>query len=235
MARRSDGRTRHRPAWSPGTAGRAGESPVLRVRRLLVLLVHRATPVLQVPPALPVPREIRVLLVALVLRGALALPDPPARRGCQGLRASRGRRTGGPELAGRLVGLDRLRGRRLGGLPGSSWFASGNPPVGEGPPAPSVHWQVLAAQGPQGIQGPVGPQGIPGTQGGPAPRVPPGRAGATGSRVRREIPVPPGQPHRRGPQGPEGPQGSQGIQGIQGPRRLHQHLQVQGPYRCHQR
>lgn len=56
----------------------------------------------------------------------------------------------------------------------SSWFASGNPPVGEIPSESSTYWFPLAlqgatgatgAQGPQGETGATGPQGIQGIQG----------------------------------------------------------------------
>jgi hypothetical protein len=53
----------------------------------------------------------------------------------------------------------------------SSWFASGNPPVGEVPSVSSTYWFPLAlhgatgAQGPQGVQGVQGIQGIQGIQG----------------------------------------------------------------------
>lgn len=42
---------------------------------------------------------------------------------------------------------------------GASWFAAGNPPIGEIPSEPSTFWFPLALQGatgPQGIQGPPG-------------------------------------------------------------------------------
>ena len=62
---------------------------------------------------------------------------------------------------------------------GSSWFASGDPTVGEEPTLSAVHWMPLAlegAQGPQGVQGPQGPQGPQGIQG---PQGPAGPAGTT--------------------------------------------------------
>jgi hypothetical protein len=49
---------------------------------------------------------------------------------------------------------------------GASWFASGNPPVGEIPSLTSTYWFPLALQGatgPQGIQGIQGIQGDPGS------------------------------------------------------------------------
>lgn len=49
----------------------------------------------------------------------------------------------------------------------SSWFASGDPTVGEIPEIGAVHWMPLALQGAQGIQGIQGPQGIQGEQGPP--------------------------------------------------------------------
>ena len=58
------------------------------------------------------------------------------------------------------------------GYDGSSWFASGNPPVGEVPSVSSSYWQLLTSEGAPGIQGPQGLQGIQGV---------PGATGATGS------------------------------------------------------
>ena len=49
----------------------------------------------------------------------------------------------------------------------SSWFASGNPTVGEEPTLSAVHWFPLALQGATGPQGPQGIQGIQGIQGPP--------------------------------------------------------------------
>jgi hypothetical protein len=48
---------------------------------------------------------------------------------------------------------------------GASWFASGDPVLGEEPTDLSVHWYPLALQGIQGIQGEQGIQGIQGEQG----------------------------------------------------------------------
>lgn len=51
---------------------------------------------------------------------------------------------------------------------GASWFASGDPTVGEEPTEAATHWQPLAlqgAQGPQGDQGIQGPKGDTGTAG----------------------------------------------------------------------
>ncbi len=77
----------------------------------------------------------------------------------------------------------------------SSWFAAGNPTVGEVPEIGAVHWMPLALQGATGATGPMGPQGIQGIQ---------GETGATGATGPQGI------------QGETGPQGPQGIQGIQG-------------------
>lgn len=71
----------------------------------------------------------------------------------------------------------------------SSWFASGNPTVGEVPEIGSTHWMPLALQGATGATGSTGPQGIQGIQ------------GVTGNT---------------GPKGDTGNTGPQGIQGIQG-------------------
>ena len=69
---------------------------------------------------------------------------------------------------------------------GSSWFATGNPTVGEVPSVSSPNWQAMALQGARGEKG---EQGIPGPQG-----------------LRGDT----------GPQGPQGLQGVQGIQGERG-------------------
>lgn len=52
----------------------------------------------------------------------------------------------------------------------ASWFASGNPTLGEVPSAESLHWFPLALQGATGATGPQGPQGETGPIGpqGPA-------------------------------------------------------------------
>jgi hypothetical protein len=50
---------------------------------------------------------------------------------------------------------------------GASWFASGNPTVGEVPEVGATHWMPLALQGATGATGATGPQGIQGIQGEP--------------------------------------------------------------------
>lgn len=80
---------------------------------------------------------------------------------------------------------------------GASYFASGDPVVGEVPSVEAEHWQPLAlrgatgAQGPQGAQGPTGetgpqgatgPQGIQGPTGATGPTGPTGATGATGAK-----------------------------------------------------
>lgn len=60
---------------------------------------------------------------------------------------------------------------------GASWFASGDPLVGEEPSDLSIHWFPLALQGAQGIQGPKGDQGIQGEIG---PQGPKGDQGIQG-------------------------------------------------------
>lgn len=54
---------------------------------------------------------------------------------------------------------------------GASWFASGNPTVGEEPTESATHWYPLAIQGATGATGAQGPQGEQGIQGetGPQP------------------------------------------------------------------
>lgn len=72
----------------------------------------------------------------------------------------------------------------------SSWFASGNPPVGEVPSLSSTYWFPLALQGATGATGPQGIQGETGPQGPTGPAGPTGATGATG---------------------PQGPQGESGV------------------------
>jgi hypothetical protein len=50
---------------------------------------------------------------------------------------------------------------------GASWFASGDPTVGEEPTLSATHWMPLALQGATGATGSQGPQGIQGEQGEP--------------------------------------------------------------------
>jgi hypothetical protein len=48
---------------------------------------------------------------------------------------------------------------------GASWFAAGDPPVGDTPSESSLYWFPLALQGATGATGPQGPQGEVGPQG----------------------------------------------------------------------
>lgn len=121
---------------------------------------------------------------------------------------------------------------------GASWFASGDPTVGEIPSESSTHWFPLALQGatgatgpqgPQGDTGPQGPQGIQGEQGiqgiqgETGPQGPQGDQGPDGNSA-YDVAVLDGFVGTEsewlaslvGPQGPQGIQGEQGIQGIQG-------------------
>ncbi|MFY9240734.1 MAG: hypothetical protein WAO78_18020 [Roseovarius sp.] len=90
---------------------------------------------------------------------------------------------------------------------GASWFASGDPDIGDEPSEESLFWYPLALQGAtgpqgiQGIQGETGPQGIQGETG------PQGIQGETGPQGVQGI---------QGETGLQGIQGEQGIQGIQG-------------------
>jgi hypothetical protein len=63
---------------------------------------------------------------------------------------------------------------------GASWFAEGNPPVGEEPATLSTYWFPLALQGIQGEQGPTGPTGAAGAAGATGSQGPTGPTGATG-------------------------------------------------------
>lgn len=80
----------------------------------------------------------------------------------------------------------------------SSWFASGDPTVGEEPTLSATHWMPLALQG---ATGPTGATGATGPQG------PKGDTGDTGPQGIQGI---------QGVQGETGPQGPQGIQGEPG-------------------
>lgn len=70
---------------------------------------------------------------------------------------------------------------------GASWFASGDPDVGDEPSEESLFWYPLALQGAtgpqgiQGIQGATGPQGIQGEQGIQGIQGIQGETGATGA------------------------------------------------------
>ena len=60
---------------------------------------------------------------------------------------------------------------------GASWFAAGDPPVGDVPSESSLYWFPLALQGATGATGPQGPQGIQGIQGEIGPQGPIGPQG----------------------------------------------------------
>jgi hypothetical protein len=80
---------------------------------------------------------------------------------------------------------------------GASWFAEGNPPVGEEPATASTYWFPLALQGIQGEVGPTGPTGATGAQGNAGPTGPQGIQGEIGPT---------------GPSGgPTGPTGENGV------------------------
>lgn len=87
---------------------------------------------------------------------------------------------------------------------GASWFASGDPDVGDEPSEVSSFWYPLAlqgatgSQGVQGVQGTTGSQGIQGDQG------------------------------IQGEQGVQGIQGDQGIQGVQGDQGIQGEQGIQG-------
>ena len=100
---------------------------------------------------------------------------------------------------------------------GASWFASGNPSLGEEPTSESTHWFPLALQGAQGIQGPQGVKGDTGAQGPQGIQGPQGVKGDTGAQGPQGIQGPQGETGPQGPQGVKGDTGAQGPQGIQGP------------------
>lgn len=62
---------------------------------------------------------------------------------------------------------------------GASWFAAGDPPVGDVPSESSLYWFPLALQGATGPTGPQGPQGETGATG---PQGATGDTGATGPK-----------------------------------------------------
>ena len=64
---------------------------------------------------------------------------------------------------------------------GASWFAAGDPPVGDVPSESSLYWFPLALQGATGATGPQGPQGIQGETGPQGPQGVQGETGATGA------------------------------------------------------
>jgi hypothetical protein len=84
---------------------------------------------------------------------------------------------------------------------GASWFASGNPPVGDEPNETSLYWFPLALQGATGATGPKGDTGDTGPKGDTGDTGPKGDTGDTGPK---------------GDTGDTGPQGEQGIQGAPG-------------------
>lgn len=87
----------------------------------------------------------------------------------------------------------------------SSWFASGDPTVGEVPSITATHWYPLALQGATGLTGPVGPANE-----------------LTVGTVTTGLPTAPAEVTITGTAPDQTisfviPQGEQGIQGIQGP------------------
>jgi hypothetical protein len=90
---------------------------------------------------------------------------------------------------------------------GSSWFASGNPPVGDVPETDSDYWFALAVRGETGAQGATGSQGIQGVQ---------GLQGIKGDDGIQGIQGIEGSQGAQGVQGDDGIQGTQGAQGSQG-------------------
>jgi hypothetical protein len=63
---------------------------------------------------------------------------------------------------------------------GASWFAAGDPPVGDEPTGSSLYWFPLALQGATGATGPQGPQGEVGPQGPTGATGPQGEKGDKG-------------------------------------------------------
>lgn len=111
---------------------------------------------------------------------------------------------------------------------GASWFASGDPDIGDEPSEESLFWYPLALQGAtgpqgiQGIQGATGPQGIQGDQGVQGDQ---GIQGETGPQGVQGIQ---GETGPQGIQGETGPQGLQGIQGETGPQGVQGEQGIQG-------
>lgn len=104
-----------------------------------------------------------------------------------------------------------------------SWFASGNPPVGEVPTQASTFWFPLALQGDtgpqgiQGVQGVTGATGATGAQGATGPQGAKGDKGDKGDTGLTGATGATGSTGATGAQGDAGPQGIQGIQGEVGP------------------
>lgn len=100
---------------------------------------------------------------------------------------------------------------------GSSWFAAGDPTVGEVPEIGAVHWMPLALMGATGATGPTGATGATGPQGATGPTGPQGPQGIQGLKGDTGDTGPQGPQGIQGETGPQGPQGIQGIQGETGP------------------
>ena len=114
---------------------------------------------------------------------------------------------------------------------GASWFASGDPDVGDEPSEVSSFWYPLAlqgatgSQGVQGVQGATGSQGIQGDQGIQGEQ---GVQGDTGSQGLQGDVGPQGDQGIQGEQGVQGIQGDQGIQGVQGDQGIQGEQGIQG-------
>ncbi|MGN6037266.1 hypothetical protein ACP6NG_18000, partial [Brevibacterium casei] len=90
---------------------------------------------------------------------------------------------------------------------GSSWFAAGDPDLGEVPSTESAHWNPLALQGIQGVQGEPGQRGEKGEKGdwGVTLLVDSRyQEGTTGNHVYESQDVHAGVQSRRGPVGGAG-------------------------------
>jgi hypothetical protein len=97
---------------------------------------------------------------------------------------------------------------------GASWFAAGNPPVGEEPSELSVFWYPLALQGATGPQGAQGETGPAGPQGEAGPQGPKGDTGDTGAQGIQGVKGDTGEQGPQGETGATGPQGEKGDTGV---------------------
>lgn len=109
------------------------------------------------------------------------VPGPPGEQGIQGIPGERGAQgpagPAGMEWRGIYdPSTDYIDGDAVY-FNGGSWFAAGDPPVGEEPSMESTNWNPLAIQG---LQGPIGQTGSQGIQGIPGERGLPGEKGDKG-------------------------------------------------------
>jgi hypothetical protein len=93
---------------------------------------------------------------------------------------------------------------------GASWFAAGDPPLGDEPSEESEYWYPLALQG---ATGPQGPQGIQGEKGDKGDKGDQGEQGIQGIQGEQGIQGIQGEKGDKGDQGEVGPEGPEGPRG----------------------